>query len=292
MTEREDPGAPEHRDPREIEAEIAQTRAEISERLHEIGGKLRPVNVREEAKEAVAGGITGVKEAAMEKLRETKEHMVESVSEKVHLARDRARDAGSATVSFARENPVPLALIGIGLGWMWVSARRRSMDRKWRPPAYREEYAGEYAGTEGYGESYEPGRVRQAAESTRERAEEVASRAAQRVEHGVQQAREKAHEAREKARELGHRASELGHRAEARVEEFVSENPLAVGAAALAAGVGIGLLVPRTRRENRLFGGARERVVGDVRESFQEVGRAVSDTAREVKGTLTPTAHH
>ena len=51
-----------------------------------------------------AGGTTSVKEATV----------------------GRAQEAGSTIVETVRANPVPAALTGIGLGWLYMSARRQS----------------------------------------------------------------------------------------------------------------------------------------------------------------------
>ena len=47
---------------------------------------------------------------------------------------DTARDTGSGLMDSIRENPLPAALIGIGVGWLFLSARRRAAERdRWRP---------------------------------------------------------------------------------------------------------------------------------------------------------------
>ena len=65
-----------------------------------------------------------------------------------------------------------------------------------------------------------------------------------------------------------------------------------IGAAALMAGFGVGLLLPKTQRENEWMGPARDRLVGEARETVQEVGRAVKDTARDLTQTLKETERH
>jgi ElaB/YqjD/DUF883 family membrane-anchored ribosome-binding protein len=76
-----------------------------------------------------------------------------------------------------------------------------------------------------------------------------------------------------------------------RLEDAFEENPLAVGAVTVALGVVAGLAAPRTDREVRLFGDARERVadrardvVDEAKERAQHVAsRVVDETKRVVK---------
>jgi hypothetical protein len=65
-----------------------------------------------------------------------------------------------------------------------------------------------------------------------------------------------------------------------------AENPLAVGLLALAAGVGMGLLLPSTRGENRLMGETRDRFARDARRTASELGRSVQRGASELRGAL------
>jgi ElaB/YqjD/DUF883 family membrane-anchored ribosome-binding protein len=280
--ERKYSGAGE-KDPSEIEAEIAHTREEISERLNAIGEKLSPEQLKQEARQALGEA----KEAAMDKLRDAKDSAVHSVTETVQNVGERARRAGEVSYGFARENAIPLGLIGLGIGWLVVSGRRRTDGdhHRWRDPEgppYRS------YGTR-YGEDFdvEAGEtVRRRIDETRERAAAISERARERMQEGAERARERTRELSQRTRELGQRARERAIRAENEALDFARENPLAVGAAALAVGVGVGLLLPSTRREDEFLGPRRDRLVGDLRGSVEGVGRVAKDTARDVKGAL------
>jgi ElaB/YqjD/DUF883 family membrane-anchored ribosome-binding protein len=95
----------------------------------------------------------------------------------------------------------------------------------------------------------------------------------------------------DQASELSHEARERLHRAQLRTRDFADENPLAVGAIAIAAGVGVGLLLPSTRPENRLMGEARDRLMGNARGMLDEardaagqVGDKAREAAQEIRG--------
>ena len=85
-------------------AEIERTRTDMSETVDAIQDKLSPQNIKEQAKEQ---------------------------------AKDTAKGAGSTIMETIRENPVPAALTGIGLGWLFVSARRSSSSSSGQEARYR-----------------------------------------------------------------------------------------------------------------------------------------------------------
>ncbi len=61
---------------------------------------------------------------------------------------------------------------------------------------------------------------------------------------------------------------------------------MAVGAAALATGVCVGLLIPETRRESELFGAQRDRLMGEAKDAARGWKDAAQHTARDVKTSL------
>jgi hypothetical protein len=76
-------------------------------------------------------------------------------------------------------------------------------------------------------------------------------------------------------------ASHAAKVAHARVEEAVDDYPVGVGAVALAAGILIGALIPRTRHEDEWMGEASDEFVSSAR----QIGRQALDQAEEVAAT-------
>jgi ElaB/YqjD/DUF883 family membrane-anchored ribosome-binding protein len=232
---------------------------------------------------------------------------------------DQARRAGSATAGFVSANAVPLALIGIGVGWLTLTMRRQ---RTLRQARYERGYEYDdvsygndryYAeptssthlgdmetrdtvpGRNGVAESH---RVRESVQRVREGGRRLVGNAKQRVGEIAERAAEGVDIVRERTREgvseLGHRATELGHgareqlrRAESGARDLAYENPLAVGAVAVAAGIGVGMMLPATRRENELLGPTRTRLVNEARDTAQRLGQAAKEAALDVKSALT-----
>ena len=135
------------------------------------------------------------------------------------------------------------------------------------------------------------------------RAQEVASQAGEKVRETADQMRQKAGEAYEDASEWAEdtygRVSDWAsdayeHRRERMsqmrdrsmrtlgnvrggVQHYVAENPMVVGLVGLAAGILIGALLPRTRRENEAFGGWSD----EVRKQGLRYARDAAERGRE-----------
>jgi hypothetical protein len=96
--------------------EIEVTRVEMTGTVEEIGDRLDPRNIVADAKETV-------REATVGKV----EQMANTAGEMVSNAGQTAQEAGTGLVDTIRRNPVPAAMVGIGLGWLAMSARSSSV---------------------------------------------------------------------------------------------------------------------------------------------------------------------
>ena len=76
---------------------------------------------------------------------------------------------------------------------------------------------------------------------------------------------------------LGSKAKESASAVSDRFEQVLRENPLAVGAVAVAAGTAVGLVLPSTRIESEYMGDASERLV----DKAQQVARGALDKVQD-----------
>src|SRR5919112_6888580 len=89
--------------PQEIEREIEQTRSRMSRNIDELGDRLSPSNLKEEAKSKIKDAAQGA---------------VSNVGEQ-------ARRTSSRLVEVIRENPLPVIAVGAGVTWL-LTQRSRS----------------------------------------------------------------------------------------------------------------------------------------------------------------------
>lgn len=269
------------RSPEEIQREIELTRERMTQNIDQLGEKLSPQNLKRQAKEAITG----------------KAHDV------VNNVGDQARDTGSRMFDFIRENPLPVAAVGLGAIWL-VQQRNRSEISGDRMARFA--YTGPERRREGAG-----GGIAERAGHLRDTVSGAASGVAERAGELAEGARERVGElgagARERAGALGSRAREQTRRARGGLEHLMEDNPLAVAAGAAILGLAIGLLVPESERENRLMGSTRDDLVDRaqttarrVKDAAVEAGQEVREVVREevqartpeIKATIQDAARH
>ncbi len=232
--------------PEEIETDIEQTRGAMSGTLQAIERKLSPNRLVDEA---------------MDTMR------------KMTMS-----DAG--LVGLARDNPVPVALVGLGLGWLALSSLRGSshslaaavQDTEQDAAARAAEKAEEWAG---YGADGGNGLKRGLAAKARERIGDVAQNLGESAQKWTEATRSG--------------VDGLGRRVSRQAEDLADvfqDHPLTVGLVALVAGVALGAAIPRTRRETELLGDTAAELLASARETgrqaIQKAGRVVERAAGAV----------
>ena len=224
---------------------IEETRAEMSETVDAIQERLSPAHIKEEVKQAVT-----------ESARETRDRVQETVTHTTQAARQGVYDT-------VRANPVPVAMVGIGLGWLAMNARGK--DRG----ASRYRSSGQN----------DPGVLGSAPQ-----------RLAATGEQAAQQLRDTTAAVQGQATELGQEAQAQVQRARTFLERALEDNPLALGAAAVAAGAAFGMLVPESRRENELLGDARAAVQGQIAERAEQFTEKAEQVMQAVQETVSEEA--
>jgi hypothetical protein len=109
--------------------------------------------------------------------------------------------------------------------------------------------------------------------------------------HGVgDTASHLAHQASDVAGTVATGARRSAHRAEEGFQRTLHDNPMAIGAAAIAMGAIVGFSLPRTKAEDSLMGAARDQVVRQAGEAAETAAGAITrvteQTADRAKKTL------
>jgi Protein of unknown function (DUF3618) len=262
----------------EIEREVQQSRAEVEQTLDSIQARLSPGELLDQAVGYFREG-RGV---------------------------EFARNLGDSIT----QNPIPLALVGIGLAWMMLGGQRfaRSGDRLESPygdddpDAFEDNHytglakesmaymhtgadlpAGEGYGEDrtGYGEDLkEAGRTaKDKMGEFGDQARGAAAGARERVAHAGARIADRAYDARERARYYGDRARH-------RMLRTLDEQPLVLGAIGLAIGAALGAALPPTEAEDRTMGDARDEALRRA----TKAGRAQAEKARAAAGAVVQAA--
>jgi Protein of unknown function (DUF3618) len=231
---------PPHRPMAEIEGEIARARVELDLTLDALAFEFGPRHLVEKAANMVTQSIS-------------------------------AKRPGGITLGAFRADPVPLALIGLGVAWL--IAENTGLSRGITPG--RGEHASP-ADTAGGGDAETPAGL------SAERMAGAAPVAPRSIDEGGGAALERARECIERIADSGERACGAGERLSKRLQR----NPLLFGLAAMVSGAAVAMVLPSPRRERKLLARARE----DLWEKAEELGHRAADSVRSLAETPAGTA--
>jgi hypothetical protein len=245
----------------EIRADIEETRLEMGGTLNELGERLDPGNLMNEAKE-------NVREATIGRVEETAKGMSDMVMETI------------------KRNPIPAAMAGAGLAMLWKNkadgngnGSRMQYGSRYSPYYGTTSNAGQRGWTEGGQQGGIGDKAGQAVGAVGEKAGEIGGTVGQAVGQVGQTATDVTGEVIGRGQEA---AQEVGWR----LERFMQASPLAVGAIAIGAGALIGALLPETEKEREMLGDASRQVGETVRDSVSEAGQQAEQKLDEAERTL------
>jgi len=235
-------GRDDDRRPEQIESEIEHTRAEVSATIDAIQSKLTPGQLMDQT--------LG------------------------YLRTSLPADFGSNLSRSVRENPVPVALLGIGLAWLMMGGQQNGRMRRYaRDRDYDYDTVDERA-SDSLG-----ARAAETGDRIRQRSAEMSARAREAVGHVRERMEATTDSARAQLSDLGQRSRAGYERARGNVNHVIEEQPLVVGAVGLAVGAMLGASLPRTRHEDEWMGATRDRLVDSAKQSAREQVDAVKQAS-------------
>lgn len=233
-------GSVARRSAEEIQSDLQDIRGEIQRTLQALGGQLQPGQLVQQAFNALRGGRGGWRYW---------QNLLRSVE----------------------ENPLPVALIGAGFGYLIYSDAQRR-----RPAEYYVEAEIEEGVTPPSEEGAQPTR-----KELRARAHEVGENVRGRLESTRTKVRDVRSATRDELRHIGARARE----ATGRGRDFVQEQPMILAGLGLALGAALAATAPMSRKEREVLGPTGEKLETRAREVAHEVVEKAKTVGQEVLET-------
>ena len=263
-----------------LKAQIEETRSQMGDTIDAIQERLSFSNISDQVSERVNHAIETAKDTVYDA----------TIGKAVTFMKNMGDGISDNTmVKTAKNNPFPLALIGIGAGLLAYNAMKprqhRSFDgrREWSP-------------RDTYPEPVMAKSMMTTAQDKLSSASETVSTAAGNAYDTVSN---KMADAYSSAGDLAHRAydkaGEVGQYTQQQYDHYMNENPLAVGALALAVGAAIGLAIPSTHYEDELMGETRDNMlekaqstanqyIDKAKNVAQEAGQKIDNEVRSLAG--------
>jgi len=254
------------RNPDEIASDVERTRADLSQTIDAIQSKLTPGQMMDQVFNYARTSLPA--------------------------------DFGSNLGNAVRNNPLPVALVGIGIAWLAASGQNPRYSTR-RAGSYEGDYASA-SGTEMEGgDSEAEGRMHKTASRVGETGQRIAGKASElgqrisektsaltgRARDASSRMHESAGSARARMGELSHRSQERYYRTRDNFSRMVDEQPLMLGVLGMALGAALGAAFPATRREDELMGRTRDDMLERAKETGRQQTETVKESARHVADT-------
>lgn len=183
------------------------------------------------------------------------------------------RQIASKFMEQAKANPMPLAVMGLGLAWLMTSSNTAA--RGYAEPRSFSAAAGGSGRQAGMG-----GGLQKAGEA----AAGMMAEARERLGESAQSLSERGHAAADALGELPGQAREMlgvyGDRAQRTFAQVLEREPLLLGAVGLLVGAAVGAALPHTDLEDQTVGPLRDRLVDRGKDLAEQGAQQVGEAAR------------
>jgi len=282
-------------DPAAIEADIEATRADMSQTINEIQERLNPDNLKAQAKEVMHDATVGRAQEAVSNVSDRAQQFV----------------GNNSVVETIRQNPIPAALAGVGIGWLWMHrsknwhsepyyyqpGRHTTMrEQRYYSPGFQRYEQREQRYMEG--QQHDSGSRFSGVSDTASNAfgavQDTAGSAMGNVTDAAGSAMDTVQEtAGQFAGQVGQWGSQAQDQMQDlryRTDRMLNENPLPLGLVALGLGMAVGLLLPETEKERELMGEQRDQLMDRAQTAGQQVVEKVQQVAEDATNTVQQSA--
>ena len=190
------------------------------------------------------------------------------------MVRGQGGDLGRTISDTVSRNPAAVVLTTVGLAWLFLGQGNKTQTSQART-SHQDWYdTNRRSGIDDHADSMMD-KVRDGAANVSEKAHDLTERLSHGLEHLSQDAKSRVLAARHAAHDAREKSQDAMGKGTKAATTFFDDQPLVVGALALAAGAAIGGLLPHSRIEDDTLGATSDRLYADA----QDLYRAERDKA-------------
>jgi O6-methylguanine-DNA--protein-cysteine methyltransferase len=253
-------------------ADIEATRARIGDTLEELGARLNPGRLKQQAKNKVRDATIG------------------RVQTMAQTTIDKATGAGRTVTDAVRENPIPAAMIAAGISWLVWSSRRSGSST----PQFESKAATGSSDRQTVRDYSDSPYAEWSTEARSASGTGATDKVREKAGDAVESVQEVAQHAKETTRGAVTNVAEVARQNSDKVTDAFQSNPLPLGLIATALGLAAGFAIPSTQKEGELVGEKRDALVEKARDLVSEkkdqARRVAQRVVSEAKSTATQVA--
>lgn len=258
-----------------LKAQIEETRQQMGETIDAIQEKLSFSNISEQVSDQVSNVIETAKHAVYD----------ETIGKLVNYMKNKGNEiSGTSVVRMVKENPIPFVMIAAGAGILAY----KGFAGKGTSARAQKVISGDSDTGQGQSSSILRSAQGKVSELTKSvggavgTAYESVGNVAAGTYEGIANSAGNVYSGASKVANRAYdKAGEYGALAQEQYDHHIQENPLAVGAVALAIGAAVGLAIPSTRYEGELMGEASQNLRQKAQDSAGELVEKAKKIASE-----------
>lgn len=297
-----------------LKAQIEETRSQMGETIDAIQERLSFQNISDQVKEQVSEQISSAFETAKDTVYDATIRKAGDFMQSMNKSVNKSLDgiSKSEAMHVMRANPLALSLIGLGVGLLLMNGYKKKSSYRYADGNRGRQGKGAYAsGGEAY--SNQPSMLKSAQDKitgTASTAYESVGNAASGAYDSVSNVAGSTYESVSGAATNAYssvtgaastavsgvtdyagraydKVGDLRTQAAEQYDYYIEENPLAVGAVALALGAAVGMALPSTRVESHLMGEAKQNLLQKAQDTAGDLVDRVKQVATEAQKTIT-----
>ncbi len=283
----------------ELRFDIQSTRSEMSETVDAIQAKLSPQSVQETAEqiterakkaalevaelttERVKQAALDVSEQVTERVKETVTQLKNEVKSEIHDAtigriermvnnvRETTNGTSATVMELIKANPIPAALVGIGMAWLFMNKSNHSSQ-------------GGHFYPQNQGQMWNNSQNPSFSNTVQQKADQVKNTVSETADNIKEKAEGFVSQAQDQVEHLSDQVQDQAQRVMSRSQSMLDDNPLITSALALTVGAAVGFLLPETRREDEWMGETRNKLLNQVSEVAHNTMEKAQKVATEV----------